>query len=405
MTHPAKTLCPSVFFLLLLLGLSNQGLAENVDLVFQVSAPNSAEGLDIYLAGNFQNWDPGQPKYRLTEIGEGKYEIPLSLKRDAILQFKFTRGNWGTVEKGPRGEEIPNRTLRVSDPGHQVFEIAAWADQNPGSTPVSSVVGLVEEVHCPGFLPDRKVLIYLPPNYFTSDARYPVLYMLDGQNVFDAATSFAGEWKVDETCEELIASKRMRPLIVVAIANGSQKRSFEYTPWVNPDFRHGRTGGGDQHLRAIIDQLMPHINEHYRTLVEPGTTGLAGSSFGGLMALFAAGTYPETFGLIAAVSPSLEWNHGGPVEFARQRIQPGIRIYLDMGGRESDLPDDGDGNGVDDSLDALRNLKRALEAKGFESELDLMVVEEGSGQHNEAFWARRFPAALVFLFPPEAPTH
>jgi predicted alpha/beta superfamily hydrolase len=403
MPNPIKNLCRLVFLLISTLAMAGAAGAETVDLVFRVSAPDSAAGLDIYLAGNFQGWDPGDPSYKLSDLGGGQYELTVPLELERILQFKFTRGNWSKVEKGPSGEEIPNRSLRVKQPGTHEFVIADWADKHPTPAVVSTITGQVQSVEIPDFLDGRPVLVYLPPDY-EEDAtrRYPVLYMFDGQNVFDAATSFAGEWKVDESCEQLIASSRMRPVIVVAVANGGGQRSFEYTPWQNSRFTQGETGGGGQHLQIIVDELVPHIDNNFRTLTGPQNTGLAGSSFGGLMTMYGAGLHRDTFGLFAVLSPSLGWNNWQPIDFAEKTIKPGVRLYVDMGGLEAGMTTDHNHNGVDDNVEGLRKLKRALENNGFDSTVDLMVVEEEKGLHNEASWAKRFPAALVFLFPPEA---
>src|SRR5262249_10569905 len=154
------------------------------------------------------------------------------------------------------------------------------------------------------FLGGRRFWVYLPPGYHDSSARYPVLYMLDGQNVFDRLTSFVGEWKVDETLERMIPAGEVAPIIVVAIDNGGTARIGEYTPWSDP----GDGGGaGAAHLTAIADVLVPHIDATYRTQTGPTHTGIAGSSLGGLMALYATYARPDRFGRNAALSPSIWW--------------------------------------------------------------------------------------------------
>ncbi len=150
-----------------------------------------------------------------------------------------------------------------------------------------------------------------------------------------------------------------------------------------------------------MDKLVPLINARYRTLSGPENTGLAGSSFGGLMTLYAAGEFADTFGRLASFSPSLWWKKRQPLAHAAQRFEPGIRLYVDMGGQENNLLEDADSNGNDDNLDDLQRLKKTLLGKGFSEGTDLMVVADPGGRHHESSWARRFPAALEFLFPPE----
>jgi len=381
----------------IILGMSGMASAESINLVFQVVEPDSKPGLSVYLAGNFQGWNPGDSNYQLDDLGNGLYEISRSFEVGQTIQFKFTQGSWETVEKGPGGEEISNRVMRIEKSGIHNLKVAAWADGQPGTGIVTTITGDVKPVRVPNFLNEREVLVYLPPQYHQNpQVRYPVLYMLDGQNVFDAATSFAGEWSADESCEQLISEGKIRPLIVVAIANGRDQRIYEYTPWPDSTYTNAPSGGGEQHIQAIVDTLLPYINSTYRTLTGPENTGLAGSSLGGLMALYAAGNHQYTFGLLAAFSPSLWWKDGFPLTFARQNIIPGLKLYLDMGGREGNL---GKNSGTY-SLHVIQRLKKMLENGGFVNEKDLMVVKDADGEHNESSWARRLPSALVFLFSP-----
>lgn len=363
---------------------------------FRVTAPaTTPPGDPVSIAGDFQGWNPGSPTHRLTDLGGLTYEITLDLTIGTTIQFKFTRGDWSKVEKGPSGEEIANRTHAVS--GAQVLDltVANWADRPANST----ITGDVTTHTVPGFLNGRRVWVYLPPDYDAqTDRRYPVLYMFDGQNVFDQATSFAGEWGVDETCESLIASGAMAPIIVVAVDNGGGSRILEYTPWYDPNFGSG--GGGEAHLQQFIDVLIPWVNANYRTLAHPQHTGIAGSSLGGLMSVYAAYAHPEVFGRIGALSPSIWWNDRELLDYVQSHGKPDSRLYADMGTLESGSMVDRDGNGIDDSIDNLRALRDRMTTQGFVLGNDLTIVEDVGGRHNEAYWRQRFPGALQFLFPP-----
>jgi pullulanase len=354
-------------------------------------------GDPVFIAGSFQGWSPSSPAYRLTDEGGRVYAITLNLTVGTTIQFKFTRGDWPKVEKGPNGEEIANRVHAVTGAATLNLTVANWADLPGGST----IVGDVTTHTVPGFLNGRRVWVYLPPGYDTDTARrYPVLYMLDGQNVFDRNTSFAGEWEVDESCEALIAAGLMAPIIVVAVDNGGSSRINEYTPWVDAGYQAG--GGADAHLQAFIDVLMPWVNSNYRSRPGPQNTGLAGSSLGGLLPLYAAYARPDVFGLIGALSPSIWWSGSELLDYASGQLRPAAKVYMDMGTIEAGYTVDGNGNGVDDYIDDLRAMRDLMVGQGFTLGGDLSVVEAQGGVHNEWHWARRFPVALQFLFPPAA---
>ncbi|MFH1502741.1 MAG: alpha/beta hydrolase-fold protein [Candidatus Eisenbacteria bacterium] len=372
---------------------------DTAPVTFQVTAPTTTPpGDPVYIAGDFQGWDPGAPAYQLTDLGGLLYEITLDLTVGGTIQFKFTRGTWGKVEKGPNGEEIANRTHAVTVAETLELTVANWAD-----LPVSTITGDVTTHTVPGFLSGRRVWVYLPPGYHVrADQRYPVLYMLDGQNLFDQATSYAGEWEVDETCESLIPAGLMSPIIVVGVDNGGLSRIYEYTPWYDPGYGNG--GGGEAHLQELITVLMPWVDANYRTLTGPRATGLAGSSLGGLMSLYAAYAHPEVFGLPGALSPSIWWNDDELLSYAGGQPKPASTVYMDMGTIESGSMVDEDGNGVDDYIDDLRAMRDIMVGQGFVLDEDLMVVEDEGGVHNEWHWAQRFPGTLQFLFPPPPET-
>lgn len=372
---------------------------DTAQVTFLVAAPaTTPPGDPVFIAGNFQGWNPGSPAYRLTDLGGLTYEITLDLTVGTTIQFKFTRGDWSKVEKGPNGEEIANRLHAVTGAETLELTVANWADLPANST----ITGDVTTHTVPGFLGGRRVWVYLPPDYDVNvDQHFPVLYMFDGQNVFDQATSFAGEWEVDETCESLIPAGLMEPIIVVAVDNGGLSRIYEYTPWYDPGFGGG---GGEAHLQEFINVLMPWVDSNYRTRTGPHNTGLAGSSLGGLMPLYAVYAHSDAFGLIGALSPSIWWSGHALLDYAGGQPKPPARVYMDMGTIESGSMVDEDGNGVDDHIDDLRAMRDVMVGQGFVLDEDLMVVEDEGGVHNEWHWAQRFPATLQYLFPQPPPT-
>jgi predicted alpha/beta superfamily hydrolase len=239
----------------------------------------------------------------------------------------------------------------------------------------------------------RDILVYLPPSYETGNKRYPVLYLHDGQNLFDETTSFAGEWQVDETMEDL--SLEGIEALVVGIPNAGLARLDEYSP-----FRDKRAGGGlgDLYLRFIANNLKPLVDSNFRTLTGREHTGIMGSSMGGLISLYAFFRHPETFGFAGALSPAFWFARGAIYKYVKKApFHPG-RIYLDAGTRELS-----EGNWITIRSRSrrycagIRRMHGLLAEKGYRPQRDLLYVEEKSAQHEENAWARRLPGAIRFL--------
>ncbi len=240
---------------------------------------------------------------------------------------------------------------------------------------------------------DRDIIVYLPPGYdLHPKQRYPVLYMQDGQNLFDGATSFSPgqEWHADETAQALIEAGKIRPLIIVGIYNGGDSRIDDYTQIADPDIKAG--GNADLYGGMLIQELKPFIDSHYRT--DPDDTGLGGSSLGGLVSLYLGLKYPQIFNKLAILSPSVWW--GGRQILRDVAALPGkspVRLWLDVGTAESNNPR----KVVEDA----RALRDALQAKGWVVGDDLAYSEAEGEAHNEAAWSRRFGGVLKYLYPPK----
>jgi predicted alpha/beta superfamily hydrolase len=236
---------------------------------------------------------------------------------------------------------------------------------------------------------DRTVTVYLPPGYEADRGRrYPVLYLHDGQNVFDRATSVGEEWRVDETAQEMIEAGTIEPLIAVGIWNTGVHRIDEYAPTPRED--KGGGGKADLYGRMLVQELKPFIDRTYRTLPGAANTAMGGSSLGGLLTMHLGLRFPLAFSKIAVLSPSVWWDDRvilREVEALPAKLAQ--RIWLDAGDRE----------GADVIPDA-RALRDALVAKGWTEGQDLAYLEAEGGEHNEASWAARVGAVLQFLFPP-----
>ena len=238
----------------------------------------------------------------------------------------------------------------------------------------------------------RLVRVWLPPDYDGwGEKRYPVLYLNDGQNLFDAATAFAGvHWQAGETAARLIAEEKIRPLIIVGIDN-TKNRICEYIPYKSRDPRV-LTPKGKCYPEFLQREVMPLIEERYSVLKGPGNTGLGGSSLGGLITLYTQVALPGVFGRLLVESPSLFVAKGKIIdECRRARLWP-ERVYVGMGTREV-----GDAEKDAKIVDGVRELGTVLKAAGLSERRLKVRIDEGAG-HNEAAWAARFPEALEFLY-------
>jgi predicted alpha/beta superfamily hydrolase len=241
----------------------------------------------------------------------------------------------------------------------------------------------------------RDVIVYLPPGYnSTGDARYPVLYLHDGQNLFDAATAFLGnEWGLDETADDLIAREQIEPLVIVGIYNTGVERMSEYTPVKD---RRGRGGLARNYGKFIVQELKPFIDGAYQTLDDSANTGLGGSSLGGLVSMYLGLKYPRVFGKLIVMSPSVWWaNRAILDDVARFRYRVRQRIWLDVG--------TGEDRNAASSVRNATALRDALIAKGWCLGRDLAFLQDEGAGHNEQAWGRRMCDALKFLFPLGSP--
>ena len=235
----------------------------------------------------------------------------------------------------------------------------------------------------------RDLIVYLPPGYHQQRQRhFPVLYLHDGQNLFDGATSFIPgmDWHVGQTADNLIRTGAIQPLIIVGIYNVGRARIYEYTPTKAP-----RLGGGraDRYAKFLIQEVMPFIQQEYRAVSDASVTGMGGSSLGGLLSLYLGLKYPQTFGRLAALSPSVWWNQHIIHRFAAAApVEPRPRIWLDIGTNE--------GPRIVHDVEQFRDI---LLQKGWQLGRDLHYQRVEGAQHNEAAWAQRVGPFLQFLYP------
>jgi len=362
-------------------------VTAQVTFVIQSLPANTPTQDNLFIAGDFSDWKAGLPQYIMHKNGDGKWSITLPAQASGtVIKYKFTRGSWGTVEKGQNGEEIGNRIFTFGNSSASVdVSIANWADGGSGntSTAAANVKIMSTDFLMPQYNRTRRIWIYYPPGYETSGISYPVLYMHDGQNLFDNLTAFSGEWKVDETLNALSAQGKRVPL-VVGIDNGPE-RMAEYTPWANSTYGGGY---GEKYLQFIVETLKPYIDQHYRTLSDRENTGIMGSSLGGLISHYGALKYQSTFSKAGLFSPSY-WFNDSIWSFTHDMgKQQDMKIFQLCGTSESDNID---------MPKAIQRMNDSLVKMGFGQNNIANKVIIG-GKHNEELWSEAFGEAYLWLF-------
>jgi predicted alpha/beta superfamily hydrolase len=272
-----------------------------------------------------------------------------------------------------------------------------YTDKRASHT-IAGVLKALDGVYSPQLHNRRRLYAHLPPSYAEGDKRYPVIYMHDGQNLFDQSLSFAGEWQVDETM--LALAEEGIEAIVVGVSNMGTRRIDEYSPFRDRRLRKG--GRGDWYVAFLADTVKPLVDREFRTLPGREHTGVLGSSMGGLISLYAFFRRPEVFGFAGVMSPSL-W-------FAQEAIFPYVehaplssgKIYIDIGTHEGIDPRAAlrsPHKYVNRYVGAARRMRDLLASKGYQPGAALRYEEEEAAAHSEPAWAGRLPDALRWLLP------
>jgi len=369
---------------------SNMGTAQHILNIKVTEVPLSHQGEEIFVTGDFNHWNPDDQAMKLTRNKDGTLSIAIKythIPNDRI-EFKFTRGSWQTLECTPEGRLMAPHLAERNKDTTIYCQIEGWRDEFPASTASKNVHILNDSFYLPQLDKYRRVWIYLPENYQTSDKRYPVLYMQDGQGLFDEATSVGRlgpvEWGVDETINQSKA-----PCIVVAVDHDPDMdvRRQEYFYHPNRRYPHAE---GKAYLEFIIQTLKPYIDQHYRTLSGKENTGILGSSMGGLLSLYAGLNYPEIFGLVGVFSPSIWLDEGHTEEAIRQLKNKNLilqqQYYFYAGANENrEKPDH---TSVQMSKDVKR-IVHLLQNNGKPEEVQLSIHPHG--RHGALYWSKAFP--------------
>ncbi len=340
---------------------------------------------DIYIAGNFNNWNPRDENYKLKPFGGSRKSIVLKNMASGTYAFKFTRGAQDKIETTADGRDIPDRIIEVNGDISNEYSIAGWKDNYPvvpkKYTASPQVHILDTAFHIPQLHRTRRIWIYLPKNYVISSARYPVLYMQDGQNLFNEQTAAFGEWGVDE-CLDTLQQKTGKPCIIVGIDNDPVHRLTEYNPYDHAVYGKAE---GKEYADFLAHTLKPFIDSKYRTLKGPENTSIAGSSMGGLISLYTVLQYPDIFGSAGIFSPSFSMAPAIYTEAEKFTTSSQPRFYLYAGSRESTemVP------GMEKMADILKRKQRYV----------IRQVINPLGQHNETYWKQEFEQFYRWLRP------
>jgi len=335
----------------------------------------------LFLAGNFNNWNPADSAWQLHAVGAGVFELNKEMQQ-GVYQFKVTKGSWQSVECTEEGKSVENRTLTVIRDTGITLNVAAWQDNfaktEKSHTASRQVHILSDKFEIPQLGRQRRVWIYLPAGYQSSKRKYPVIYMHDGQNLFDDFTSGYGEWGIDEIMDKFPDKKEC---IVVGIDHGGDYRITEYDPY---DSKYGKGRGGD-YTDFIVKTLKPYIDKHYHVKTGPGNTTIAGSSMGGLISMYAALKYPGVFGNAGIFSPAF-WIAPQIYAYAQNaKLPPYSRFYFVCGDAESDS-----------MVTDMQKMADIIRSKQKSNASAPVVIIKGA-IHNEKQWNGDFPGFYNWL--------
>lgn len=348
-----------------------------------VTSVASKQQEDIYVAGNFNGWNPKDEKFKLKVFGGTRKSVVINDLPAGTLAYKFTRGSFEKVETTNDGRDISDRMMEVSADVSVDLSIAGWKDDYPDKPKrytASAQVKIIDTAfNMPQLNRKRRVWIYLPKSYAASSKTYPVMYLNDGQNLFNEQTAPYGEWGIDE-CLDSLQSQIGKEVIVVGIDNGGEKRMTEYNPYDHLQFGKGE---GKLYVDFLANSLKPFIDSKYRTKRSVEYTMVGGSSMGGDISLFAAIAYPNVFGAALLFSPAF-WVTPELYEAAEKFNSTNTpKFYFYAGGKESAT-----------MVSDMNKMAEILEKK---PRIQIRKVVNPLGQHNEASWRAEFPDAYKWL--------
>lgn len=340
----------------------------------------------VFIAGSFNDWQIADTKYRMMPgdvagTFEYTFDFPDYLTH---VEYKYARGGWECVELGPYGESTDNHRREMDEDWSSPDRVANWANAglHYSEDLLPQIVVINEAFEIPEAIRTRRVAALLPHDYYETDKHYPVLYLQDGQNLFDDNAPY-GSWGVDKQLASM-TGRGQGDFIVVAIDHAQDKRVSEFTPSFKTEL--GR-GDGQEYCRFLAETLKPYIDGHFRTLPEARHTGIGGSSLGGLISVYAGILYPHIYDLLMVFSPSLWVAPNLPNQLKDFTWKFKGKIYLYGGEAESST-----------MVSNMHRLKEGIEKQAGADQVKFRLEVDPHGQHNEARWGKEFPKAIAWLF-------
>lgn len=357
-------------------------------LTFEMFTPQD-DARPVFLAGSFNDWQTRDSRFQMEKLRDGYYRLNFQQPSQSTfggspVEYKYVKGGWDGEELSPDGLPTANRRMEMAK-GVVSDTVPLWKTHgnwyDPTFYPEIQIVS--SKFNLPQLRRRRRISILLPHDYSTSGRQYPVLYLQDGQNLFEDSAPF-GTWAVDKQLAAL-AQRGKGGFIVVAIDHGGKDRVKEFLPFTHLKWGHGM---GLEYARFLAETLKPYIDKNFRTLPDRQHTAIGGSSMGGLISIYAGLMFPQVFSKFMIFSPSL-WI--SPRIFAESQILAGLddtKIYLYAGGRE--------GAGM---VSNAQKFRETLARRGMNTALLQLRLEiDPDGHHNEARWGKEFPKAAEWLF-------
>lgn len=371
-----------VAFILLCMVQVQAQRALPIHITFTLSSAILPEDSAVFITGSIEplgDWNPG--KIKMEYAGNHTWRTVFTLSAPASVEYKYTLGSWEYEAAAPDGTPLSNFSTSLLQDTTISDTIGLWTNGTHNKVTEHHVTGIVK--YHPAMkgkgIKDRDVTVWLPPGYDSSaNTSYPVLYMHDGQNIFDpAASAFGVEWSIDETCDSLIKQGKISPLIVVGISNTTD-RSFEYAPGAK----------GEAYMNFIVKQLKPFIDSVYHTNPDREHTLVGGSSLGGLISFMLTWQHADVFSKAICMSPAFKINWLDYVKTVNgyRGKKKDLSFYINNGGV-----------GLDAQLQpGVNAMLAALQRKGYMEGKDIKYVPDIKANHSETSWAKRFPEAIVW---------
>ncbi len=353
---------------------------QKVTLKILLTAPERTDA--VFIAGNHRHlghWNPS--RVPLKQISDGTFSLTLQFPKNTTLEYKFTRGSWATEAMNADSTLPANHHVVLKTDTTLLVTIHQWKDnlsQTQGQ--ITGTTVLYENFYSPQLKNKRNIIVWLPPSYQNTENQYPVLYLHDGQNVFDPKTSFLGyDWQLDETVTRLIKNKKITEIIMVGLYN-TEKRTEEYSP----------VRLGKMYSDFLVHTVKPFIDSTYRTRPERNYTAVLGSSMGGIISFHIAWEYSDAVSMAGCFSPAFLIDKYEIIKRVKKYngTKKPIKVILFNGSE-----------GLDRRFQrGVTRMEKALKKKGFrEPENFLVKVFEGA-EHNEPAWSLQSEDALLYFF-------